>query len=466
MLAMFDQCCATSRSIIECTRLFVATKVSAGRVASRILVTAAATALLIAAGWQADRCTAAETPRDDYRWDGHDFVFCFVSDDGRNYNLGWAELAIESEFRFTIAINPGADYSALMTGCDVHELASQGFEIANHSYSHGRAGLPADCPLPPRGSLAGYFRCEVAPDTAMVYFKAEIERDSVVVFGDLPPGTVNTLAYPRHMYLHAIIDSLIAEGYSGARSGGAGSTHYWSDGEFTEYPCNGWEGGISLFRIPVAAYTAELFGDHSADPPVHFTREEFEVAVAPVIDQAQIDGGILTVYAHHFGDDDDTYGDVNYGAGGITPEELSWLVEIVRASNGVVMTLGEAVAYYRERTVSHQSYEGDWIWAPATTAVPALRESRLTLFPAVPNPCNPRTTFSFHITAARQVTVAVYDLRGRCVSRLADRLFTPGSHRLQWEARDDAGRRVPAGTYLFTATTGGVSLSRKVVLLR
>jgi len=430
------------------------------------LVTAAAPALLIAVGWQADCCTASEAPRDDYRWDGHDFVFCFVSDDGRTHNLGWAELAIEAEFRFTIAINPGADWWALLTGSDVHELASQGFEIAGHSYSHGRAGLPEDCPMPPRGSLLGYFRCDVDPDTAMVYFQAEIERDSVVVFGDLPPGTVNTLAYPRHMYNHAIIDSLIAEGYIGARSGGAGSTHYWSDGEFTEYPCNCWEEGISLFRIPLAAYARELFGDHSADPPVHFTRAEFEVAVAPIINQAQIDGGILTVYAHHFGDDDDTYGDVNYGAGGITPEELSWLVEIVRASNGVVMTLGEAVAYYRERTVSHQSYEGDWIWAPAAAAAPALRESRLTLFPAVPNPCNPRTTFSFHIAASQRVAVAVYDLSGRCVSQLADRLFTPGHHRLQWNAHDDIGRLVPAGIYLVTATTAETRLSRKFVILR
>jgi hypothetical protein len=41
-----------------------------------------------------------------------------------------------------------------------------------------------------------------------------------------------------------------------------------------------------------------------------------------------------------------------------------------------------------------------------------------------------------------------------------------GSMRLTWDGRDDGGRRVASGVYFFTLTSGGLSISRKAVLLR
>jgi peptidoglycan/xylan/chitin deacetylase (PgdA/CDA1 family) len=150
----------------------------------------------------------AERPRRDLpRWEGHDFAFCFVTDDGRSCNLAWVEVARDLGIRFTIAVNMGVQSSTRLTDSDMRELASDGFEIANHSYSHGNAGLPERCPRPPRGSMAGYFVCEgVDPDAARVAFAREIERDSVAVRAGIATEDVRSFAYPRHRYTIAVID--------------------------------------------------------------------------------------------------------------------------------------------------------------------------------------------------------------------------------------------------------------------
>ena len=46
-----------------------------------------------------------ETQHDTYRWMGHDFVFCFITDDAKLSNLVWADVAREMGFRYTIAVN-------------------------------------------------------------------------------------------------------------------------------------------------------------------------------------------------------------------------------------------------------------------------------------------------------------------------------------------------------------------------
>lgn len=233
-------------------------------------------------------------------WRGHDFVFCFVTDDGRACNLAWAETAREMGFRFTIAINVYShtyEDPTVLTVEQVRDLAEDGFEIANHGYSHGNLGLPEACPKPPKGSLLGYFLCEgVDPSEAMEALHVEIERDSVAAFCDIPEASVRTLAYPRHLHGKALIDSLIAEGYIGARTGNWNATDLFSNGEFPLYARNGWNEGISLFRVPIRTSDYGLFGDHSADPPVHYTYEEFLAFALPRIQDIRQKGGMFVIY--------------------------------------------------------------------------------------------------------------------------------------------------------------------------
>jgi len=83
-----------------------------------------------------------------------------------------------------------------------------------------------------------------------------------------------------------------------------------------------------------------------------------------------------------------------------------------------------------------------------------------------PNPFNLQTTIEFDVSEARDLMIAVYDLVGRRVARLADRPYAAGSHEVTWHGRDEAGRQLPAGTYLIRLEGGGTEVSRKFTLMR
>ena len=53
----------------------------------------------------------------------------------------------------------------------------------------------------------------------------------------------------------------------------------------------------------------------------------------------------------------------------------------------------------------------------------------------------------FGVARAGRVQVSIYDVAGRKVRGLADRVFPAGEHTLQWDGTDDAGGKVARGVY-------------------
>jgi flagellar hook assembly protein FlgD len=51
------------------------------------------------------------------------------------------------------------------------------------------------------------------------------------------------------------------------------------------------------------------------------------------------------------------------------------------------------------------------------------------------------------VAKAGRVQVNIYDVAGRKVRGLADRVFPAGEHTLQWDGTDDAGAKVARGVY-------------------
>ena len=424
---------------------------------------------ILAAGFLFGPREASSLGEDDgcstYRWQGADFVFCLITDDGSVCNLPWAQVAREMDFRFTIADNPGKIADRFLSFETLHDLHEEGFEIANHSYSHGFAGLPLTCPKPPLGSLLGYWNCGADPDSAMIYFAAEIERDTLCTLADLPLQDVCTFAYPRHMHAKTIIDSLMIEGYIAARFGDSPSFSYFSDGDFTTPPRNGWEEGISLFRVPVAGYTNDFFGNHSAVPPQHFSYSEFLAATMPIIDEARAKGGIFALFTHHLGDDDDSMGDINYGSGGMTCEDLHWIVDLVRTHGGTVMTFGEAASYFRSRARMVE-LDGDLVWMTSTSSiVPSLQSASISL-QAAPNPFNGAMEFGFDLPHPELVSVEIFDVSGHLVFETKPTVMIAGRHGVPWSGCDLRGRPLPSGVYFANLSAGNLFGQLAVTLLK
>ena len=83
-----------------------------------------------------------------------------------------------------------------------------------------------------------------------------------------------------------------------------------------------------------------------------------------------------------------------------------------------------------------------------------------------PNPFNSQTILSYFLPAAGPAHLTVFTLTGQRVAVLQQGLRQAGYHRLHWDGRDDVGRPVASGLYLYRLVTDEVVLTRKLVLLR
>jgi hypothetical protein len=84
-----------------------------------------------------------------------------------------------------------------------------------------------------------------------------------------------------------------------------------------------------------------------------------------------------------------------------------------------------------------------------------------------PNPFNPKTRIHFQLAAPQRVSLVVLDVRGaRVRSLLSNESLGAGSHAVEWDGRDGAGRPVASGAYYYRLDTPSVSALRSMVLLK
>lgn len=83
-----------------------------------------------------------------------------------------------------------------------------------------------------------------------------------------------------------------------------------------------------------------------------------------------------------------------------------------------------------------------------------------------PNPFNPSTTIRFALPEAAEVSLNIYDLRGRLVSSFADQHLEAGYHDFVWSGRDKLGKSLAAGMYYCRMTTSEYSETIKMLYLK
>lgn len=88
------------------------------------------------------------------------------------------------------------------------------------------------------------------------------------------------------------------------------------------------------------------------------------------------------------------------------------------------------------------------------------------LDPAYPNPFNTGVFLRIRMPVSARIVVRVYDVRGRLVRHLLDESRQEGTHLIHWDGKDDAGRAVASGMYLFTLVAQGNQWVRKATLLK
>ena len=76
------------------------------------------------------------------------------------------------------------------------------------------------------------------------------------------------------------------------------------------------------------------------------------------------------------------------------------------------------------------------------------------------------TTMQFELSRAAFTELAVFTLQGEQVRVLTARVLSPGAYTYRWDGRDEAGRTLASGTYIYRLKTGGVQTSRALLLMK
>ena len=83
------------------------------------------------------------------------------------------------------------------------------------------------------------------------------------------------------------------------------------------------------------------------------------------------------------------------------------------------------------------------------------------LYQNYPNPFNPTTNIKFAVAKEGHVTLKVYDLLGREVATLVNQEMSTGNYAADFDAS-----KLSSGTYIYTLSVNGVSISKKMMLLK
>jgi hypothetical protein len=108
---------------------------------------------------------------------------------------------------------------------------------------------------------------------------------------------------------------------------------------------------------------------------------------------------------------------------------------------------------------------GDLTWFPEITV--GVREisnavpSKFNLEQNYPNPFNPTTNINYSITKAGQVSLKVYNVLGQEVATLVNQVQNAGHFVVNFDAS-----KLASGIYMYTIQSNGVSLTKKMMLLK
>lgn len=83
-----------------------------------------------------------------------------------------------------------------------------------------------------------------------------------------------------------------------------------------------------------------------------------------------------------------------------------------------------------------------------------------------PNPFNPETTIEYQVPKQGKVTIQIFNILGQKVTTLVDGVQTAGVHQIQWSGRDDLGRPVSTGVYIYRMKAGDFVKVNKMLFLK
>ncbi len=155
-----------------------------------------------------------------------------------------------------------------------------------------------------------------------------------------------------------------------------------------------------------------------------------------------------------FGEDYQVVGEISGRELGLSPLTYSFIDFDV---NG-----GEIITYL----LAAQLYSGELIIAD-TIRSQSLQATSITLLNNSPNPFNSETQLIFGLNRLQNVSLKIYDIRGRLIKILIDdQSMAVQYHHLFWDGTNDQNQTVSSGTYYLRLETEDSYKMKKIMLLK
>lgn len=123
---------------------------------------------------------------------------------------------------------------------------------------------------------------------------------------------------------------------------------------------------------------------------------------------------------------------------------------------------GDAAAAKRDASDAARGLDADG----ASAGTPAISFTKPHLGDPLPNPSASGFAIPYGIPAdGADVSMSVFDSRGRLVRHLVGAHAAGGLHTVSWDGRDASGASPGAGIYFVRMTAGGAALTRKVIVI-
>lgn len=83
-----------------------------------------------------------------------------------------------------------------------------------------------------------------------------------------------------------------------------------------------------------------------------------------------------------------------------------------------------------------------------------------------PNPFNPVTTISYSVPVATQIKLTIFNVMGQEIRTLVNAEQVSGKYQVVWNGKDEFGRQVASGIYLYRLVAGDFVDTRKMLILK
>jgi len=161
---------------------------------------------------------------------------------------------------------------------------------------------------------------------------------------------------------------------------------------------------------------------------------------------------------------------VNGAGGNVAGELVDTNGAVVSVNNSTSSNPFTLIAPYAGRFTVNAGYKDptrEWDSREVDIVVTAIGDNQSSLpeyfqlGQNYPNPFNPTTAIEYSIPVRSQVTVKVYDLRGRKVATLVDGFEEPGTKTVTFDANG-----IASGVYLYRLQAGAHTETKHLVVMR